>query len=131
VRGHDEARRARRRRRRTRRPPERAVRRIRREHRAKDVAHRLVVNEKSGRAAIAELGLTTSTDENRLITAVRLVRPDDRQTMAEKTFEESAWKPAERSAWRRVWDEEVAGTLSIVFAKARGDLRHEVPEVPG
>ncbi len=28
-------------------------------------------------------------------------------------------------------DEEVAGTLSIVFAKARGDLRHEVPEVPG
>jgi P-loop containing NTP hydrolase pore-1/C-terminal domain on Strawberry notch homologue len=77
---------------------------------AKDVAHQLVVNEKSGRAAIAELGLTTSTDENRLITAVRLVRPDDRQTMAEKTFEESAWKPAEVSTWRRVWDQEVAGT---------------------
>ncbi|MEW6538196.1 MAG: hypothetical protein AB1448_06355 [Pseudomonadota bacterium] len=54
--------------------------------------------------------MTTSTDENRLITAVRLVRPDDRQTMAEKTFEESAWKPAEVSTWRRVWDQEVAGT---------------------
>nr|WP_314187554.1 strawberry notch family protein [uncultured Brevundimonas sp.] len=77
---------------------------------AKDVAHQLVVNEKSGRAAIAELGLTTSTNENRLITAVRLVRPDDRQTMAEKTFEESAWRPAEVSTWRRVWDEEAAGT---------------------
>lgn len=77
---------------------------------AEDVAHQLVINEKSGRAAIAELGLTTSTEENRLITAVRLVRPDDRQTMPEKTFAESAWKPADKSDWCRVWDEEVART---------------------
>ncbi|WP_309630346.1 bifunctional class I SAM-dependent methyltransferase/DEAD/DEAH box helicase [Brevundimonas sp.] len=77
---------------------------------AEDVAHELVINQKSGRAAIAELGLTTSTDENRLITAVRLVRPDDRQTLPEKAFDESAWKPAEVGQWRRVWDEEVAGT---------------------
>lgn len=78
--------------------------------RTEGVAHKLVVNEKSGRAAIAELGLTTSTDDNRLITAVRLVRPDDRQTLPEKTFDESAWKPVDTADWRRVWDEEVAGT---------------------
>lgn len=78
--------------------------------RAEDIAHQLVVNEKSGRAAIAELGLTTATDEDRLVSAVRLVRPDDRQTMPEKAFEESAWKPAAVADWRRVWDEEVAGT---------------------
>ncbi len=77
---------------------------------AHPLAHQLIINEKSGRAAIAELGLTTSTDENRLIPAVRLVRPDDRQTMPEKAFQESAWRPAGLSAWRRVWDEEVAGT---------------------
>ncbi|MBI2260857.1 MAG: strawberry notch family protein [Caulobacterales bacterium] len=69
-----------------------------------------VVNEKSGRAAIAELGLTTATDEDRLVAAVRLVRPDGRQTMPEKAFEESAWKPVEIADWRRIWDEEVAGT---------------------
>ncbi len=77
---------------------------------AGDIAHRLVVNERSGRAAIAELGLTTATDDDRLVTAVRLIRPDDRQTLAEKAFEESSWKPAIVEDWRRAWDEEVAGT---------------------
>ena len=78
--------------------------------RAADIAHQLVVNAKSGRAAVAELGLTTATDEDRLVAAVRLVRPDGRQTLPERTFEESAWKPAATDEWRRVWDEEVAGT---------------------
>lgn len=78
--------------------------------RAADIAHQMVVNAKSGRAAIAELGLTTATDEDRLVAAVRLIRPDGRQTLAEKTFEESAWKRAAIDDWRRVWDEEVAGT---------------------
>jgi len=69
-----------------------------------------VVNEKSGRAALAEHGLTTTTDADRLVPAVRLVRPDARQTLPEKAFEESAWKPVPISDWRRIWDEEVAGT---------------------
>lgn len=77
---------------------------------ADEVAHQLVINEKSGRAAIAELGLTTATDEDRLIAAVRLVRPDDRQTFPEKVFEESAWKPVDDASWRPVWDDEVAAT---------------------
>ena len=76
---------------------------------AEDVAHQLVVNEKSGRAAIAEVGLTTATEEDRLVAAVRLIRPDDRQTMPEKAFGESSWKAVETAEWRRVWDEEVAG----------------------
>ncbi|MDP2116880.1 MAG: strawberry notch C-terminal domain-containing protein, partial [Brevundimonas sp.] len=78
--------------------------------RVADIAHQLVVNAKSGRAAIAELGLTTATDEDRLVAAVRLIRPDGRQTLSEKTFGESAWKRAAIDDWRRVWDEEVAGT---------------------
>lgn len=78
--------------------------------RAADIAHQLVVNAKSRRAAVAELGLTTATDEDRLVAAVRLIRPDGRQTLPERTFEESAWKPAATDEWRRVWDEEVAGT---------------------
>jgi protein-L-isoaspartate O-methyltransferase len=77
---------------------------------AAEIAHQLVINEKSGRAAIAEIGLTTATDQDRLVAAVRLVRPDHRQTMPEKTFEESAWKPVASADWRPVWDAEVAGT---------------------
>ncbi|OYX34564.1 MAG: methylase [Brevundimonas subvibrioides] len=67
-------------------------------------------NEKSGRAAIVERGLTTTTVADRLVAAVRLVRPGARQTMAEKAFEESAWKSAPISAWRRAWDEEIASS---------------------
>lgn len=72
------------------------------------VAHQLVVNDRSGRAAVAELGLTTTTDEDRLVTAVRLVRPDTRQTLPEKAFLESAWKTVELETWRAAWDAEVA-----------------------
>ena len=74
---------------------------------AAEVPHQLVVNEKSGRAAVAELGLTTATEEDRLVTAVRLVRPDDRQTLPERAFEESSWAVASVEDWRRAWDEEV------------------------
>ena len=77
---------------------------------AGQVAHQLVVNEKSGRVAVAELGLTTTTDEDRLVAAVKLVRPDHRQTLPQKVFEESAWKPIERIDWQRIWDNEVAET---------------------
>jgi predicted RNA methylase len=68
-----------------------------------------VVNDKSGRAAVVERGLTTTSDDDRLVAAVRLLRPDARQTLPEGAFEESSWKPAQVADWRRIWDEEVAG----------------------
>ncbi len=71
---------------------------------------RLVVNGRSGRAALAELGLTTTTDDDRLVPAVRLVRPDHREVTSEKAFEESAWAEVEEPAWRAVWDAEVEQT---------------------
>lgn len=77
---------------------------------ARDAAFRLVVNERSGRAALAELGLTTTTDDDRLVSAVRLLRPDQRQVMPEKAFEESAWTETDEGGWRAIWDEEVART---------------------
>ena len=77
---------------------------------AGEVAGQLVVNAKSGRAAVAELGLATATEEDRLVPAVRLIRPDDRQTLAERAFEESSWRPASVAEWRRIWDQEVADT---------------------
>lgn len=73
-------------------------------------AFRLVVNERSGRAALAELGLTTTTDDDRLVPAVRLLRPDQHQLLPEKAFEESAWTQTSDSGWRAVWDAEVERT---------------------
>ena len=75
-----------------------------------DRPFRRVVNERSGRAAVAELGLTTTTDKDRLVPAVRLLRPDDHQVLAEAAFEESSWADADETTWRAVWDEEVART---------------------
>ncbi|AQR63187.1 methylase [Brevundimonas sp. LM2] len=71
-------------------------------------AFRLAVNARSGRAAIVELGLTTTTEEDRLVAAVRMVRPDQHQVMTQKAFEESAWSEAGEAEWRSVWDAEVA-----------------------
>jgi predicted RNA methylase len=66
------------------------------------------INSKSGRAALVVHGLTTTDEQDRLVPAVRLIRPEKRSLMALKAFEESAWEPAEASAWRTGWDAEVA-----------------------
>jgi hypothetical protein len=67
----------------------------------------LAINGRSGRAALVELGLTTTDDEDRLLPAVRLRRPDGKSLETAKAFEESAWAPAEMEVWRAAWDAEV------------------------
>lgn len=66
------------------------------------------VNGRSGRAALVELGLTTADDNDRLLPAVRLRRPEGRSLETAKVFEESAWEAVEVSAWREAWNAEVA-----------------------
>jgi len=66
------------------------------------------VNAKSGRAALVVRGLTTTDDEDRLIPAVRLFRPEKQNTTSLKGFEESAWEPCDQAVWRAAWDAEVA-----------------------
>lgn len=78
--------------------------------RAKGGSFRPVVNARSERAALAELGLTTTTEDDRLVPAVRLLRPDQHQVTPEKVFEESAWAETDEAGWRAVWDAEVAAT---------------------
>jgi hypothetical protein len=65
------------------------------------------VNEKSGRAALVELGLTTTGDDDRLAPAVRLLRPEKRSLVPLKAFEESAWSPVDLQAWRAAWGAEI------------------------
>jgi hypothetical protein len=68
----------------------------------------LAVNGRSGRAALVELGLTTTDDDDRLLPAVRLRRPEGKSIETAKAFEESAWAPVEVAAWRRAWEAEIA-----------------------
>jgi predicted RNA methylase len=66
------------------------------------------VNSKSGRAALVVQGLTTTNDDDRLIPAVRLIRPEKRSIASLKGFEESAWEDAGEAAWRTAWEKEIA-----------------------
>lgn len=69
-----------------------------------------VRNGKSGRAALVIHGLTTTNDDDRLVPAVRLIRPEKRSLVALKTFEESAWEGCDAADWRAAWDAEIAET---------------------
>ena len=66
------------------------------------------VNSKSGRAALVIQGLTTTNDDDRLVPAVRLIRPEKRSVAPLKAYEESAWEAAEEAGWRAAWDAELA-----------------------
>jgi predicted RNA methylase len=68
----------------------------------------LAVNGRSGRAALVELGLTTTDEEDRLLAAVRVLRPEGRSLETAKAFAESAWAPAEPEVWRAAWEAEIA-----------------------
>jgi hypothetical protein len=66
------------------------------------------VNSRSGRAALVIQGLTTTDDDDRLIPAVRFIRPERRSIASLKGFEESAWENAGEAAWRAAWEAEIA-----------------------
>ncbi|MGC1301989.1 MAG: strawberry notch family protein [Caulobacteraceae bacterium] len=66
------------------------------------------VNGKSGRAALVVRGLTTTDDQDHLIPAVRLIRPEKRTIASLKGFEESAWEATDEASWRAVWEKELA-----------------------
>ncbi len=68
----------------------------------------LVVNSRSGGAALATKGLTTIDDEDRLIPAIRLTWAERSRVIALKEYEESAWEPVPPSVWRDAWDKEIA-----------------------
>ncbi len=67
-----------------------------------------VVNKKSGKAALAESGVTTTDDRDQLIKAVRLHRPDGPSKTPVTAYAESAWEPVDAAVWRAAWDPEVA-----------------------
>ncbi len=68
------------------------------------------VNKQSGRAAIVVRGLTTTDDADRLVKAVRLIRPQHQTVAPETVHAESAWTVVDSAIWRAAWDAEVLAT---------------------
>ncbi len=73
-----------------------------------------VVNTKSGGAGVVTKGMTTTDDKDRLIEAVRLLRPEKRTMLAVDTYQQSAWEVVEPAVWQATWDAEVAATDPFV-----------------
>lgn len=69
---------------------------------------RLLVNARSGRAAIQLRARSQVDDEGAVHPRVRLMRPMDASTVHEKAFLGMLWEPADREAFAAAWSAEVA-----------------------
>ena len=69
----------------------------------------LLLNTRSGRAAVQIDAPSVMDDEGGLIARVRLVRPMRRETLAAATLDAAHWSPCpDPDAFARAWDDEIA-----------------------
>lgn len=70
---------------------------------------RLLVNERSGRAAVKISAPSLMLDDGSVERRVRLLRPMQRDTMSVDDFAATHWKEAEREEFIAAWEKEIAG----------------------
>ncbi len=70
---------------------------------------RLVINHRSGRAAVVVPHPSRMLENGGVEARVRLVRPATRETMARAELDASHWNAAHETAWRTLWEAEIAG----------------------
>jgi predicted RNA methylase len=70
---------------------------------------RLLVNERSGRAAVKTSAPSLMRDDGGIERRVRLLRPMQRDTMSVDDFAATHWKEAEREEFVAAWEKEIAG----------------------
>jgi hypothetical protein len=68
----------------------------------------LLINERSGRAAVEIPTSSIMTDDGDIIWRVRLIRPMESFNIARSRMEESAWIAVDRESFRKAWLAEVA-----------------------
>ena len=73
---------------------------------------RLMVNARSGRAALATPAPSLMRDDGGVEKRVRLVRPAGRDTVAANALAASNWTDAGESEWRALWEAEIAALPS-------------------
>ena len=70
-------------------------------------ASALLVNGRSGRAAVRLPAPSRMLDDGGVQKRVRLLRPATRDTLAEDALTASHWREADETEWRTLWDTEV------------------------
>ena len=69
---------------------------------------RIVVNDRSRRAALILPAPVRMLDDGGVEERLRLIRPNDRETMPRTAFEASNWRAAPETEWRAAWKTETA-----------------------
>jgi predicted RNA methylase len=69
---------------------------------------RLLINERSGRAAVKTAAPSLMLEDGSMERRVRLIRPMQRETMSVEDFTTTRWKQADEAEFRAAWDREVA-----------------------
>ena len=73
-----------------------------------DPGAKLLVNERSGRAAVQIPTTSIMLDDGEIERRVRLIRPMEAHNIPIKVMDETHWVQAERIAFKAAWDAEIA-----------------------
>ena len=84
---------------------------------ASDRQARLLVNAKSGHAAVQVRAASVTLDDGEIERRVRLVRPTERKNMAEAALAGTHWKEALEEAFAKAWNAEVAALPEFVESR--------------
>lgn len=80
---------------------------------------RLLVNERSGRAAIEVPAPSLMLDDGEIERRVRLIRPMESASISRAVMAESRWEPADRETFALAWKREVLATPPFTDATLR------------
>ena len=85
--------------------------------RAQSQDARLMMNERSKRAALVLAHASRMLEDGGVEARVRLVRPAGRETMARAALDTSNWQDADETAWRALWEDETASLPSYTESR--------------
>ena len=80
-------------------------------------AARLLVNERSGRAAVMLSAPSRTLEDGGVVPRVYLLRPAGRDVVPTEELRKSHWRPAQENEWRQCWETETAGLSSHTEAR--------------
>jgi len=84
---------------------------------AREPRARLLVNARSGHAAVQVRAASVTLDDGEVERRFRLVRPTERKNMAEAALLASHWEDADEAAFARAWQAEVASLPDFVESR--------------
>jgi predicted RNA methylase len=78
---------------------------------------RLLVNERSGHAAVQVRAASVTLDDGEVERRVRLVRPTERRNLAEAALGGSHWEEVDVDRFTQAWNDEIAGLPEFVESR--------------